>query len=709
MFRTRTFSLGTSYYRNHTGVSKSAPILHGAIQLSPSRTVVPAGTERLLIVGEDGAALLEGAVFAEIGRLLPVSPDFEALRLRLQDRFEPVQVEEALEQLAQLRVFTSRRMRGEPVIEAYWESAGICLPEQASLRLLSLLAWGDAGVTRALEANGLHVEPDAERTLVITDDYLRPELFEVAAKTREWILVRPVGHTVWIGPLFARGETVCFECLSHWLSTNRGVQCSLEGGAYRLPRQPALSALPSTVALGASLAATAAANWIARGEMPELRDAIVSLDTRTLDFKRHRIRPSASCRCLERSVRWPLIDLVSPICGIVSRLNVTNAPQSGFFCARAQVAPPLPVQDARPYLRPIPVSGRGPSYDIAETTCIGEAVERYSSVFQGCEKRVVATIEELGDLAIDPSSLFLFSEEQYIRREAWNCSHPEIAAVPHPFDPAAAIEWTQVEPLAGGVPKYVPSAYCYLWYASRYQEIYCADSNGCAAGPDRESATLSALLELVERDSLSIWWDNRLCRPGWDPERLENPQLLECREALWRAGRDLHLLDITTDLEIPSCVAVAARHDGSEPYFAAAADLDPSTAAARAAAELAYLLWIGPQLAGGYLHWVRSTNVREHPYLEAKQSALPPARRHSIGTDRLNWCVDRLLRAGLEPGVVDLTRPEIGVPAVRAIVPGLRHPWGRRAEGRLNQVPIRLGWLSSPRTERQFNSTVCML
>ncbi|WP_437942892.1 YcaO-like family protein [Sorangium sp. So ce341] len=66
-------------------------------------------------------------------------------------------------------------------------------------------------------------------------------------------------------------------------------------------------------------------------------------------------------------------------------------------------------------------------------------------------------------------------------------------------------------------------------------------------------------------------------------------------------------------------------------------------------------------------------------------------------------CMRRLDDAGLELIVVDKTRPDIGLPVVQAIVPGLRHFWPRFGPGRLYQVPCALGWLPRPLDEGELN------
>lgn len=63
----------------------------------------------------------------------------------------------------------------------------------------------------------------------------------------------------------------------------------------------------------------------------------------------------------------------------------------------------------------------------------------------------------------------------------------------------------------------------------------------------------------------------------------------------------------------------------------------------------------------------------------------------------------RVEELGLEMLVLDQTRPEIGMPVVKVIVPGLRHFWPRFAPGRLYDVPVKLGWLPQPLTEEQLN------
>jgi ribosomal protein S12 methylthiotransferase accessory factor len=63
----------------------------------------------------------------------------------------------------------------------------------------------------------------------------------------------------------------------------------------------------------------------------------------------------------------------------------------------------------------------------------------------------------------------------------------------------------------------------------------------------------------------------------------------------------------------------------------------------------------------------------------------------------------------MEMIVLDQTRPEIGLPVVKVIVPGLRHFWAWFAPGRLYDVPVQLSWVPRPVAEEDLNPTPMFL
>jgi ribosomal protein S12 methylthiotransferase accessory factor len=80
------------------------------------------------------------------------------------------------------------------------------------------------------------------------------------------------------------------------------------------------------------------------------------------------------------------------------------------------------------------------------------------------------------------------------------------------------------------------------------------------------------------------------------------------------------------------------------------------------------------------------------------------ARMHSddVGDD-VRFCQSLVERMGLEMLVLDQTRPDIGMPVAKVLVPGLRHFWARYAPGRLYDVPVRMGELAASTPESELN------
>ncbi|MER6796420.1 YcaO-like family protein, partial [Amycolatopsis mediterranei] len=104
--------------------------------------------------------------------------------------------------------------------------------------------------------------------------------------------------------------------------------------------------------------------------------------------------------------------------------------------------------------------------------------------------------------------------------------------------------------------------------------------------------------------------------------------------------------------------------------------------------------------------WLRDATVAGQPYL-LPDPALGLARFDDVSSPDLladlRLVQARLEAAGLEVFVLDQTRPDIGLPVVKVIVPGLRGFWGRFAPGRLYDVPVRLGRLAEPTAYEDLN------
>jgi len=286
--------------------------------------------------------------------------------------------------------------------------------------------------------------------------------------------------------------------------------------------------------------------------------------------------------------------------------------------------------------------------------------------------------------------------------------------VPAPFDESAEMEWSPVWSFRDERFKYLPTSLLYYFCRGPGSAQTTADSNGCAAGNTFEEAIVQGFLELVERDSYAIWWYNRCQRPELDLEQLEDSYIRDLRVQLTGAGRRLWVLDVTSDLGIPTFVAICQWEEDSKEYieFGSGAHFDTRIAALRAVTELNQFFSIGVMArrsAHRSGHDASSPwRFEDHPYFSPHgDPVVRPDFGSKFGTldkrEQVLACVELAKRQGLDFLVLDQTRPDIEVPVARVLVPGLRHFYRRFAPGRLYDVPVRLGWQSRPTPEGELN------
>jgi oxazoline/thiazoline synthase len=526
-----------------------------------------------------------------------------------------------------------------------------------------------------------------------------------------------------------------------------------------------VAALPSTLHTALSIAATETAKWVVRGRNEDLEGCVVAVNTISLEKRRHMLVRRPQCEhcgdptafasgqaapiALQSRKKMFTIDgghrtlspeetlkklehHISPITGIVHTLQPTTPWMEEHSLVLSYVTGHNFIHASKDYTWDMDFlqatlrdasAGKGRHSTQAKASALCEAIERYSGVFQGDEARIRARLKDFGGAAIHPRDCMLFSETQLKDREAWNAVGSPSSWVPEPFEDTQEIEWSPVWSLTHGEPRYVPTAYCYYGYSRKHHSWFArADSNGCAAGHSKEEAILQGFMELIERDCVALWWYNRLQKPAIDLSSFSEPYFQELQVFYQALHRDLWVLDITNDFNIPTFAAISCRNDKEveDILLGFGTHFDPYIALLRALTEVNQLLPAVPSCSpvqdGQYLvpdpeaiSWWKTATRGNQPYLMPDETLAPKKQRDYLRqwTDDLYvdvmTCVEIAAQKGLETLVLDQTRPDIGLHVVKVIVPGLRHFWPRFARGRLYEIPVQMGWRVQPLTEDQLN------
>lgn len=689
-------------------------------------------------------------------------------------------------------------IEGEPLPDAgqaaFWDGLSVDaahVTEVLDANPLSLLALEPKGAATATgdespgrpSSGGLSLEPfrlafsriglretDGGLQVVVTPDYLLPELGPLNAAAvalrRPWLLVKPTGTILLIGPLFTPGKTGCWACLSQRLTVNRQVERFASRRTGRpMPLSVARGWIPSSQGLAASLAATELARALVAGGDGSVVGRVVSVDLARRQLESHDLVKRPQCPvCGDPRLglrepgpialeRRPKTDLapgaerasraaevferykhhVSAITGIVTALTAREPGDYGL--THSYVAGhyfPM-TSDEMSVLRVNLVArsgGKGRNEVQAKTGALCEALERYSGIAWGDEPVRLASYASLAREAVHIRELAQFSEAQYATRDLFNAENvSDYHDVPPRFDENAEISWSPAWSLTYHRLRYLPTAYCFYGFRDPGQFFTRCDSNGCAAGSSLEEAILYGLLELVERDSVAIWWYNRVHRPELDADGFGLARWAELKRHYSEAlGRDLHALDLTTDLGIPTVGVVSRCRDRAveDIIVGFAAHVDPVVALSRALEEAnQYLPSVRERAPDGStvyrlfseetVRWWKTATYANQPYLVGspdepprKLAEMPRLSTDDLATD-VEACVRAAERCGLEVMVIDQTRPDIGLPVAKVVVPGLRHFWRRLGPGRLYDVPVKLGWLPVPLAEQDLNPVSCFV
>ncbi len=585
------------------------------------------------------------------------------------------------------------------------------------------------------------------------------------ASGRPWMLVKPGGLQPLLGPVFRPAEQgPCWACLAYRLRGHQEIHNFLrnltDDSIALAPRATAPAALEAAI----SIATVEIAKWLALGEGASIHGQAVLLDTADLSIERHPIMRRPQCRVCGDESLWrtdrqlvpvrlrsspksvhnsggvrsvPAQEtlakyrhLVGPVGGVVTWLRRTtneSDPWLHVHWAGSNLALKNRALSVLRLSLRTKSAGKGSTPRQSEVSALCEALERYCGAFHGdeirCRRRYTDFAAAGESEAIHPNDIQLFSDAQLDDADRINAGGHPYNVVPPRLDPDAETDWSPVWSLTCGRPRYLPTSLLYYGKSAgvRGSTDFVADSNGCAAGNTLEEAILQGFFELVERDAFAVWWYNRLRMPEVDLESFDDEYLAKAKDYYRSLNRDMWVLDVTGDFGIPAFVAISSRTDkkAEDIIYGAGAHIDPHIAALRAVCELnQFLNWVQGADPGGAgyrvddpqcLWWWQNATLREHPYLAPAVNAAPrgksdyPAPGTADMREDLERCRALVEARGMEFLVLDQTRPDIGMPVARVIVPGMRHYWERFAPGRLFDVPVEMGWREYPLAETEVN------
>jgi YcaO-like protein with predicted kinase domain len=208
------------------------------------------------------------------------------------------------------------------------------------------------------------------------------------------------------------------------------------------------------------------------------------------------------------------------------------------------------------------------------------------------------------------------------------------------------------------------------------QALFRVTSNGLATGNTVADAVLHGLVEVIERDSIASY----LAQPPperqyVDPATCRDPAARRTYEALQAAGCTVLACDITSRVGLPCYGAVVWSPDVPISCGGYGCHVDRGIALGRAMAE-------ATQTRLALIAGARD-DIDGDCYREAPRPPEPPGLAPL--PDEPGWAsgsdLDTVIRhcatlvatvTGAEPFVVPITHPDIGIPTVKVIAPGLR-------------------------------------
>jgi ribosomal protein S12 methylthiotransferase accessory factor len=292
--------------------------------------------------------------------------------------------------------------------------------------------------------------------------------------------------------------------------------------------------------------------------------------------------------------------------------------------------------------------GRGLSLESARASCLMEVAERCSAF---------ASFDETGVVGTRREHPLIYGSFAQMQAKGFPLLDPNrlCLEVPYRDEPLYWIEGERLTP-AGGESVWVPAQCVFLFCNLEERSLFSGlGSTGLASGNTAAEARLSALYEVIERDSEAVnpYHPSRCFRVYSEDKQLD------ALFADYRArGIHLQFQDISPAFGIPCCTCFVTHLDGTVAR-GGGANLDGKRAVLSSLTETPYPYPGGPPAAPAApdLPWLQFENL--------------PDFSTDIPEKDLLLLESTLLANGYSPIYVDITLRDLDIPVVRALIPGM--------------------------------------
>ena len=266
-----------------------------------------------------------------------------------------------------------------------------------------------------------------------------------------------------------------------------------------------------------------------------------------------------------------------------------------------------------------------------------------------------------------------------------------------PFSPDVQLLWVEGRELTSETPVFLPYELVHTNYTLPRPTgagMFLATSNGLASGNIFQEACSHALSEVIERDSTTLWRLRSAAARGQtrlDLSSVDDPLCGRVLQALADADVAVGVWETTSDVKVASfyCVIVDREDTPLDRLHAAGGmGCHPSRhiALLRALTEaaqsrLTLIAGTRDDVVGEDYRRARAPQslIRERQAILQEPGKVPfdsvPTAVFPTVDEDVRFQLDRLREAGLDQAfAVDLTRPEVEIPVVRIVVPGLEGP-----------------------------------